>query len=308
MDQPLGVGVVGLGRRWRYGYKPALQALPRHFSVRAVCDQLLHRAQREARQLGCVASAGPAELCEQAGVEVILLLDRQWFGLWPLELASRARKPVLCAPPLESDEAHAERLLEMVETAGDPVLAEMPLRLAPVTAVVGQLLNDELGRPRLITGDVYGSSRSRRGSSALRGLPGLGLGTHVLDWCISWLQEDLVEHSLQMADAVGLAHLQFVFAEGRALSLRACRGQCRATRVRIGIEAERGQAQIELPRRISWSSPQGWHRLELARARPISRVLLEHFYQVVRQGKPVEWPLRQALHALRLLRLAASTP
>ena len=47
MTDLLRVGVIGLGRRWRKRYKPALGALRQRFAVRAVCDQVRERAQRE---------------------------------------------------------------------------------------------------------------------------------------------------------------------------------------------------------------------------------------------------------------------
>src|SRR5262245_13755228 len=112
MATPLRVGVIGLGRRWRR-YRAALLRFHELFSIEAVCDQVRQRAEREARRLGA-AAAGPAELFERTDIDAVLLLHEQWFGLWPLELACIARKPVYCALALESDEPHADAICRQV--------------------------------------------------------------------------------------------------------------------------------------------------------------------------------------------------
>src|SRR5713101_7354841 len=104
----LRVGVIGLGRRWRRRYRPALDPLRELFEVRALCDQIHHKAICEAKRAGCDAAQGPTDLLERSDVEACLLLDPQWYGLWPLELACRLGKPVFCATPLEYDNDHAD--------------------------------------------------------------------------------------------------------------------------------------------------------------------------------------------------------
>src|SRR6516164_6557009 len=119
MTQRLGVGVIGLGRRWRRCYKPLLLALRRRYNVRAVCDEVRRRADREARRLGCDVAAGPAALLEREEVRAVLLVDRQWFGLWPVTLACRHHKPVFCAwtPGVDID---ADALCRRVESSNLP--------------------------------------------------------------------------------------------------------------------------------------------------------------------------------------------
>ena len=54
MQVRLRVGVLGLGRRWRR-YRPVIERLRRQLVVRAVCDALPRRAERQARQLPLVS-------------------------------------------------------------------------------------------------------------------------------------------------------------------------------------------------------------------------------------------------------------
>ena len=52
MPNPLRLGVIGLGRRWRRRYRPALQDLADSFTVVGLYDQVQVRAEREAQALG----------------------------------------------------------------------------------------------------------------------------------------------------------------------------------------------------------------------------------------------------------------
>ena len=97
MAKLLRVGVIGLGPRWQKRYKPALLAMRHRFRVALLCDAVPQRALREAKLLGCRAVGGPTALVEDDTVEAILLLDPSWYRLWPLEVACRIGKPVLCA-------------------------------------------------------------------------------------------------------------------------------------------------------------------------------------------------------------------
>src|SRR5258707_14026128 len=101
MTQPLRVGVIGLGGRWKKRYKPALQALKNRVDVRAVCDQVQQRAEREASELGCHAVLGLRALLDGEDLDALLLLEPQWYGLWPVEQLCRRRTPVYCGYSLE---------------------------------------------------------------------------------------------------------------------------------------------------------------------------------------------------------------
>src|SRR5438067_1816450 len=100
----LRVGIIGLRRRWRRRYRPALEALRDQYEIKAVCDELRARAVREARRLGC-AAMGPGGLLARDDLDALLLCSNQWFGLWPVERACQSGTPVFCANSLETDAA-----------------------------------------------------------------------------------------------------------------------------------------------------------------------------------------------------------
>src|SRR6266478_2001490 len=128
MTNPLRVGVIGLGRRWRKRYRPALLALHDCFRVHALYDQVQQRALGEAERLQCDAAAGITELLERDDLDAVLLLDAQWFGLWPLELACRVGKPVFCCAGFDREDARADAVYQQVQAAKLPVMVEMAPR------------------------------------------------------------------------------------------------------------------------------------------------------------------------------------
>src|SRR4051812_21329042 len=126
----LRVGVIGLGRRWAW-YRPALAGPRPLLKVRAVCDQVAARAARVARVLGCEAASGPGDLVERPDIDAVLLLDSQWYGLWPLGRGGGGGKPVFCDPPLTRDDEHADSLRRLLQTHPVPVLMALRPALAP---------------------------------------------------------------------------------------------------------------------------------------------------------------------------------
>ena len=169
MAARLQVGIIGLGPRWRKHYQPALRSLREHFEVRALCDQVGQRAGQEAKELGCAAVAGPAALLEREDVQAVLLLDRQWFGLWPLSLACRRHKPLFCARSVELDAAHADALLQEGRDSGVPVVFEMGPQATALTARLREILNAEIGAAQLVLCDDVSP-----GETAERGRGGRG--------------------------------------------------------------------------------------------------------------------------------------
>src|SRR5262249_33120730 len=107
MQARIRLGVIGLGRRWQR-YREALARLSDQVQIHAVCDPIGQRTEAVARQLHCTAAGGPIDLLDRNDVEAVLLLDRPWYGLWPLERACRRGKPVFCAISLTSEGPFAE--------------------------------------------------------------------------------------------------------------------------------------------------------------------------------------------------------
>src|SRR4029079_12874567 len=99
----LRVGIVGIGNSWETRYRPALRALSDRFEVRAICEQVGHRAESAAREFGAAAVHSFRALMARSDVDGVLMLDRQWYGSLPILAACDAGKAIYCAVPLETD-------------------------------------------------------------------------------------------------------------------------------------------------------------------------------------------------------------
>jgi hypothetical protein len=282
----LRVGIIGLGRRWRKRYRPALRALADRFTVIAVCDQMRRRAHQVAKRLGCRAAAGPTHLLESGDIDAILLLDAQWYGLWPVEAACRYGKPVYCAVPLERDQPHADGIRQKVRNSRLPVLMAMAPRVAPATARLQELMAGRLGPPRLLLCE-QASPKPGPISGAL------------LDWCALIL--DAIPVAARPTDVGELSEMHLDFPGGRAARVSRWPSPHVRPSIRLRAVAERGAAWIELPHRVRWNDAEGWHAENMSRQPSVWQRLLERFHQSLTSGQPMQPSLDEAQRAMRWL-------
>jgi predicted dehydrogenase len=297
MTQPLSVGVIGLGPLWHKRYRPALLALPGLYRIAALCDQIEHQAAREARHLDCLSTAGPTELLEIDEVEAVLLLDPQWYRLWPLEAACRVGKPVFCCGRLDLDAAHADRLYELVQAAGLPVMLEMPARAAAVLGRLRELLATQLGACQVLLCEA-----SEPAGPAGQAAPRFGSVAALLDCASVLLPGEPISALAIGAESAAYSGLVLEFDQGRFLQVGRWRGATPRAGLRLQAIAERGIATAHLPNRLHWTDAAGSHTHVLPADRPVGQVLLERFFQVVRAGQPPEPSWQEAYRLLRWMR------
>ncbi|MBY0526589.1 MAG: hypothetical protein K2R98_24550 [Gemmataceae bacterium] len=299
------IGVLGLGRRWRRRYAPAMQALTHRFCIRAVCDPVQECADLEARRLGCEAAGGPMELIQNGAVDAVLILDAPWYGLWPLQLACRARKPVFCAPGLDVDDAHASALVLAIREAQLPVMVERPLPLTPA-AIRLRELTATLGSIRLVTCDWTVGGRRQPSDRAMPSSTLLGRGGGaVLDWCVALSGCKPARVLAAETPAAGLATLMLESVDGPAVQIvrRRVPGPCSALKVQV--VCERGTAGAGLPRSVHWTSADGCHTQRLPRPRSLVRALLERFHRAIATGVAPEPSLEESYRCVHWLRAVA---
>jgi predicted dehydrogenase len=305
-SHPLGVGVIGLGPRWRR-YRPALQRLAQHFVIRALCDQVPRRAEREARQLGCVAAVGPTELLEHPQVDVLLLLDAQWFRLWPVELACRLGKPVFSCVSWEIDAGHADALYQQVRQRGLPLLFEMAPRAAAATGRLHRLLDTHLGPARLVLCECVqpGPESSQAGpgleQASLLGPEGMAL----VDWCAGLIDVQPERVLAFAAEAAGFAGLFLEGSDDRAIHISRRRVPRARPALRLRVVAERGSATIRHPNQVFWTTASGCWAHRLRGRRPLTETLLLRFHQAVQTTQAPGPSLDEAYRAFHWLRTAA---
>jgi predicted dehydrogenase len=293
MPKRLRVGIIGLGRRW-LRYRQALAGLRRQLAVRALCDLVAHRAEAEARRLGCAAAAGPVDLIDRHDVDAVLLLDAQWYGLWPLERACRVGKPFFCGTSLARDDSHADALRSQVRAAGLPVLMVLPAAVAPATQRLRELLAGPLGPARLVRAHrrAPGTGVSPLHSPAL--LP-------LLHACADLLGDRPA--SVWAGAGEGFATLFLEFGAGRSAQLTLWTAPVPGTACRLEAVAEKGTGVAVLPRWVGWRDAAGRHRQHLGRGAP-EQALLERFVQALRTGQPPRPSFDDAYQALAWRRAA----
>lgn len=297
MMNPLRVGVVGLGRRWRKRYKPALLALPKRFRIQAVSDSVQYQADQEAKQLDCEAAAGPTQMLESDTIDALLLLDAQWFGWWPVQAACRFRKPVFCAGSLVREETYADALVRQVRESQLPVMLALAPRLAPATKWLRQLLSQRLGAPSALLCDAVGPVRTTS--------RGAGSGTLALiDWCVAVMGRLPVNIHVMTAAAPMFTSLLLDFGDGRTAQIvrRPAPAGCGA--LRLHASAERGTAVAVLPGCVRWTTSNGKHAQTLLARSSLTQIMLKRFHTTVISGQAPESSLEDAYRIFSLLRPA----
>jgi predicted dehydrogenase len=283
----LRLGIIGLGRRWRR-YRLALRGLRDQLAIQAVYDASHERALRMARRLHCAATLGIVDLLERSDIDAILFLDAAWPGLWPLEAACRFNKPVFCAVPLDGDAGHAESVCRTARAAHLPVMAALPLRLAPATLRLHDLLRNHLGEPRMLLGLQTGPKFGR-------------IRAALLDWCLTIFGAAPRRVRVREENTPSFVEVDVQFGDGRFARLCRCSGPYARRRLRFHVIAERGTAFIEMPARVCWSEADGRHSHVVAKSRPITEILLERFHQQVTMGQPIQPNLEDAYRAFKWL-------
>jgi predicted dehydrogenase len=282
MQPRIRLGVIGLGRRWQR-YRPVLERLGDHLQVRAVCDQVGRRAERVARQHGWTAAGGPGDLLERDDVEAVLLLDRQWFGLWPLERACRLGKPVFCATPVIGEAPYADRLRTLVQETGGRVMMPLVPCVAPSFWRLSELLHQRLGPVQFLRAHAVlrKGAANRGGGQLIRSTLALSL-FHVCRTLIGEAPQKTVTY---LSASSALACTTFEFAGGRVAQVTLAAVAPAGSSYRLEVVGGQGVAVAAGPRWVRWSDAAGCHTHRLAMT-SLRQYLLEGFLYALRTGGP----------------------
>lgn len=296
----LRAGIVGLGRNWESRYLPALRTLADRFEVRGICEEVAHRAEKAARELGAIAVDGYRALAARDDIDAILCLADQWYGVTPILAACDYGKAVYSAIsfPLEADEATLLR--ERVDTSGIAFMAELPRRHAPATIRLKELIATRLGKPRMLfchrrVAVEHAASDSRDHGTESRDL------MELVDWCgyvagTSPTSVVAVRHA--EAEASGLDDYQMMSLDYSASGLAGtgCLAQIscgyyipqqweEAVAFRppaaLQVACEHGIAFVDLPSSLVWFDTAGRHMESLESDRPVGEMMLSQFHRMV---------------------------
>ncbi|MBN1395096.1 MAG: Gfo/Idh/MocA family oxidoreductase [Pirellulales bacterium] len=322
----LRVGLIGLGESWQTRHAPALRALADRFEVRAICDQVRHRAEGAADDFRAEAVDGYHALVQREDIDAVLVLSPQWFGELPILAACDSGKAVYCAVGLELDSEETEKIKRRVDEAGIAFVAEFPRRYMPATLRLKELIATQLGTPRLL----FCHQRSVvEGPSAetTRPRPGRSMFQHIIgqvDWChyVMDRRPSYVTGVMHFADEndksedYRMLNLDFSTPEKPGMGpiaqiscgryIPAGWEEAISYRLLPGLQAscEKGIAFVDLPSNLVWFNEAGRHQESLDSERPLGEVLLTNFHRSVTSLVRRTTDLEDAYFALRVVQAA----
>ncbi|QDT69113.1 Inositol 2-dehydrogenase/D-chiro-inositol 3-dehydrogenase [Planctomycetes bacterium MalM25] len=298
----LNVGLVGLGPKWNSRHRPALAALAERYRVRAVCDPVAHRADQTARELGARPVDGFRALVAADDIEAVLMLSGRWFGALPILAACEHGKAIYCGASVEMAELEACRLRDRVRESGVAFMAELPVRLAPATIRLKELIATRLGEPRLLfCNERHAAPAVAPGPSADAPQQPASHARRLLemvDWCRYIADRETtavqcVTHRTPTGaepEDYSLVTLDFAADEASVMAQIACGGyvptgwtEAAAFRrpADLQVVCERGIAFIDLPGTVTWFDEAGQHTERLQDERPLGERLLMQFHRSV---------------------------
>ena len=319
----LRVGIVGLGDQWEGRHLPALRTLADRFEVRGVCEQVAHRAERAAAELGTAAIDGFRALAARDDIDAVLYLADQWFGAAPILAACDHGKAVYSAISFPFDAVEADLLHRRIEESGIAFMAELPRRHAAATVRLKELIATRLGRPRMLFchrrvpfSGAAAAPRDR--ASEARDLMELA------DWCryVTGVEPtsvvavrhaetdggDLDDYRMMSLDfsATGLP------GDGPLAQISCGYYMPRAWEEAVGfrpppglqVVCERGIAFVDLPQTLVWFDDAGRHQEALESERPVGERMLGQFHRMVTSLVRQTSGLDDALRAMRVVEAA----
>ncbi len=324
----LRVGLVGLGAAWDQRHAPALRALADRFEVRAVCEQVWHRAEHASAQFGADAVDGFRALVAREDIDAVLLLAAQWFGPLPILAACDTRKAVYCGAGLDVDLNEARMIRDRVEKAGIAFMAEFPRRQSPATLRLKELIATRLGPPRLLFCHLRAPSSHHPGAAS----DGLHCGATVndlvelVDWCRYVVGEEATyvtglmhtsSASCQREDYQMLS-LDFSSSEpgtgpiaqiscGRYVPLEWHEAITYRPLAALQVSCEYGTAFLDLPATLVWFDEAGRHQESLESERPVGERLLAQFHRAVTSLVRKTSDLEDAYRALYIVQQARNS-
>jgi len=322
----LRVGLVGLGDVWQTRHAPALRTMSDRFEVRAVCDQVAHRAEQVAGEFNADAVDGYRTLAMREDVDAVLLLSPQWYGTLPILAACESGKAVYCAAGLDMEFEEAQLVKQRVEKAGIAFMAEFPRRNSPATIRLKELIATRLGAPRLVFCHQRSAALSSNHCLPVRS-PEHFAARHLVelvDWCCYVVdrQPSLVTGLMHRTgcdaadDDYQMMSLDFSEASypgtgavaqiscGRYIPADWEEAITYRPLAYMQVSCLKGVAFVDLPSTLVWFDEAGRHVESLDSERPIGEQMLTQFYRSVTSLVRLASDLEDVYRALHIVQEA----
>lgn len=321
----LRVGLIGLGEAWEQRHRPALRALADRFEVKAVCEQVHHRAELAAAEFAAEAADGFRALIRREDIDAVLILSAEWYGWLPILAASDAGKAVYCGSGLHLRAEQARMIQQRVESSGIAFMAEFPRRHWAATLRLKELIATRLGAPQLLfCHHRLGQPVREAGIESARGSPRayqelVGL----VDWCRyvvggepSYVTAVMHRGGQGSADDYQAMSLDFSppGAPGTGALAQISCGRYFPPRwheainyrppAALQVACQRGIAFVDFPSTLVWFDEAGRQQEALDGERPVGELLLTQFYRAVTSLVRKTCDLDDACRALSIVEQA----
>lgn len=323
----LRVGLIGLGDAWQKRYRPALRTMTDRFEVRAVCEEVRHRAELAAAEFGVSAVDGFRTLVRREDIDAVMLLSAGWYGSLPLLAACDSGKAIYFGAGLDMAPDEAQRIRTRVEKAGIAFVAEFPRRQSPATLRLKELIATTLGPPKLVFchQQLPVVSRAKRPPGRRAGRSTTQELVEMVDWCRyvvnrepKWVTSAIhrpraesrevdcqtISLDFSESDRVGTGPVAQISC-GRYIPERWREAGTYRPPAAMQISCENGIAFIDLPSTLIWFDEAGRHQESLQSERPVGEQLLGGFFHAVTSLVTKTADLADACRALSIVEEAA---
>ena len=322
----LRVGLVGLGKAWEVRHRAALRALSDRFEVRAVCEEVGHRARQAAEEFDAAHVDGYRALVRRDDVDAMLMLSPQWYGSLPILAACEYGKAIYCAAALDLEPDQALKIRDRVRASGVAFMAEFPRRQAPATLRLKELMATSLGPPTLLFGHQRLIVDTEPADGSVRPVwhasPMMRSLMELVDWCRYVVDAEPtsvvgVSHchrsSQQYDEDYLMMSLDFSAVQAPSLAATAqiscghympsAWKEAVSFRPPAGLQVccENGVAFVDFPSRLTWFDSAGRHEESLDTERPVGELLLSHFHRAVTSLVRKTSDLEDAYQAIRIV-------
>ena len=325
----LRIGLVGLGDQWQQRHAPALRALADRFEVRAICEQVGHRAEQAATEFSAAAVDGYRALALREDLDAVLILSPQWYGALPILAACESGKAVYCAAGLDLTPDDARLIKQRVEQKAVAFVAEFPRRHAPATLRLKELIATRLGSPRMLFCHQRSATKTSIGGQPGRGPQHSSIRDliELVDWCryvvgrdATWVtglmhsdgsssgEEDyqMISLDFSQADRTGTGPVAQISC-GRYIPAGWQEAVTYRPPAALQAACQQGVAFVDLPSTLVWFDEAGRHQESLDGERPVGEQLLAQFHLAATSPGRKTCDLDDAYRALCIVQQARTS-
>ncbi|QDT64527.1 hypothetical protein V22_17620 [Calycomorphotria hydatis] len=280
------VGVAGLGPQWERKIFPSLGMQRRRVEVTAVFDRVEQRTKREANLREAFQSRGVQELAEHPDLRAVLVLEKEEVAGLMAELICPTTLPIFLANPPLNNSPLLSRLHARARQCRTMLIPALPLRFAPTTSRLKELIATDLGPVSRIELD------GTEGASSIH-------LAEIVDWCSYLAKADPVEiNQVQLNESGNQTSIEARMSnqdQSRSALLKlvlpasfadehACHPPLLEQTTEdwwqpITVHCENGSATLETKRRLAWTLKGRTYRESLTSDASEAQVMLDHFFR-----------------------------